>query len=326
LYNSFLQDYPELGLSLASGKYKIKWTKCHDLPVAMRGAYATIIDDVMYIGGGVCSDHNDMYYIFMYHLKKNKWTRLPTCLPQRYGAVVNINNKLTVIGGRDSTTNRSTNKVLTLQDHHWTSLYSDMNSARGRSLVTSHHQYTIVGGGKDHDDVVLDTIEMFNISTNQWIISKTCLPQPMWGNSATTCNNSLVITGYHGKDGKRYNGVSITTMDNIIDHSTTSSSDDHNKWTQLAGTPYWRTTIIPHTTPPVIVGGTKQHITTDDIMAYDDSTNSWKTVSSLPIKCCLTTIVTLPHTIIMAGGVTTEETINTTSLTSVMIGELVQCN
>ena len=293
-------------------------------------AYATIIDDVIYIGGGVCPDDNDQFYIFMYHLKENKWTRLPTRLPQYGGVVVNINNKLTVIGGKDYTTNRSTNKVLTLQDHHWTSLYSDMNSARLRPLVTSHHQYTIVAGGVDQDNVVLDTIEMFNISTNQWTISKTCLPQPMWRISATTCNNSLVITGYHNKDNRSVNGVYITTMDNIIDHSTTSSSDDDNKWTQLADIPYWRTTIIPHTTPPVIVGGDdKQDITTDNIMAYDDSTNSWRTVSVLPVKCCWTTIITLPHTIMVAGGVTDNRTFearNTTSLTSVMIGELVECD
>jgi len=293
----------------------------------MHEAYATIIDDVMYIGGGVCPDHNDMYYIFMYHLKENKWIRLPTRLPQSYGAVVNINNKLTVIGGWDSTNSRPTNKVLTLQDHHWTSLYSDMNSARYRSLVTSHHQYTIVAGGEDHDRVVLDTIEMFNISTNQWTISETCLPEPMWSISGTTCNNSLVITGYHDKECKYFSKVYIT---NIIDHFTTSSSDDHNKWTQLADTPYWNTTIIPHTTPPVIAGGSIQGITTDDIMAYDDSTNSWRTVSSLPIKCCLTTIVTLPHTIIMAGGVTDyrieREAYYPINFTSVMIGELVECD
>jgi len=326
MYNSFIQDSPELGLSLTSGKHKIKWTRCHDLPVAMYFAYATIIDDVIYISGGVCPDHNDMHYIFMYHLKENRWTRLQTRLPQYSGAVVNINNKLTVIGGKVSTTNRPTNKVLTLQDHHWTSLYGDMNSARYRPLVTSHLLYTIVAGGQDHDYLVLDTIEMFNISTNQWTISKTCLPKPMWWISATTCNNSLIITGYNSIDGRQYNGVYITTMNNIIDHSTTSSSA--NKWTPLAPTPYWNTTIIPHTTPPIIVGGEdQQHNPTDDIMAYDDSTNSWRTVSSLPIKCCSTTILKLPHTIIMAGGATyyrTRETRNATSVTSVMIGELVE--
>ena len=321
-----------MGLSLASGKYKIKWTKCHDLPVGMYSAYATIIDDVIYIGGGVCPDRNDRWYIFMYHLKENKWNRLPTRLPQYAGVVISINNKLTVIGGLDSTTNRITNKVLTLQDHHWTSLYSDINSARCRPAVSSHQQYTIVAGGKDHDEVVLDTIEIFNINTNQWTISKTCLPEPMWAISATTCNNSLVITGYVNKDNICINAVYITTMDNIIDHSTTSSSDDDNKWTQLATTPYWNTTIVPHTTPPVTVGGEDQQgNTTDDIMAYDDNTNSWRTVSSLPIKCCYSTIITLPQSIIMAGGVSdsrTRETGETTTLTltSVMIGELVECN
>ena len=295
----------------------------------MLSAYATIIDDVLYIGGGVCPDDNDMFYIFMYELKENKWTRLPTRLPQCYGVVVNINNKLSIIGGLDHTTHYPTNKVLTLQDHQWTSLYGDMNSTRNWPAVLPHHQYTIVAGGKSgKDGVVVDTIEVFD--GDQWTISKTCLPQPMWRISATTCNNSLIIAGFSTADGYRNNRVYITTIDNIIDHSTTSSSVDDNKWTKLADTPYWKTTIVPHTTPPVIVGGhDKQYNPTDDIMAYDDSTNSWRTVSHLPIKCSSTTILSLPHSIIMAGGVTDNSTIETrdaTSLTSVMIGELVECD
>jgi len=291
----------------------------------MRGAYATIIDDVIYIGGGNCPDYNDEYYIFTYQLKQNKWSRLPTHLPQCYGVVVNINNKLTVIGGMDYTTGKPTNKVVTLQDDQWTSLYGNMNSARNWPAVLPHHQYTIVAGGKDDGQVVLDSIEVFD--GDQWTISKTCLPVPMWNISATTSNNSLIIAGYVGADGQRSSRVYITTIDDIIDHSTTSSSTDDKKWTPLAPTPYWNTTIVPHTTPPVVVGGSNQHNTTDDIMAYDDSTNSWRTVSSLPIKCCQTTILSLPHTIIMAGGCTDYRTLETayaTSLTSVMIGELVE--
>jgi len=126
----------------------------------------------MYIGGGNFPDRNDQVYIFMYHLKENKWTRLPAHLQQQGGVVeVKINNRLTVLGGYNSTTTRPTNKVTTLQDDHWTSLYSDMFSARNRPAVTSHHQYTIVAGGLDHVDVVLDNIEVFNISTNQWTMS-----------------------------------------------------------------------------------------------------------------------------------------------------------
>jgi len=323
-----LQDSPEFGLSLSNDKYKIKWTKCNNLPVAMRSAGITLINDVMFIGGGVCPDHNDEYYIFMYNLKENKWTRLPTPLPQRYGAVVNINNKLTVIGGRDSINGRAINKVLTLQDHKWTSLYGNMNSARTSPLVVSHHQYIIVGGGESVDNAVVDSIEVFD--GKQWTISKTCLPQPMYYINATICNNSLVIAGFDDADGDSFNGVYITTVDNIIiDYSTTSKSTDNNKWSELAYTPYWSTTIIPNTTPPVVVGGhDEQDNTTDDIMAYDDSTNSWRTISHLPIKCCYTSIVKLSQSIIIAGGVTdggTKKISNDTIFPSVMIGELVKC-
>ena len=289
----------------------------------MRNAYTTIIDDVIYIGGGACPHYNDQLYIFMYHLKQNKWTKLPTPLPHYGGGVVNINNKLTVIGGKDHNNGRPTNKVVTLQDDRWTSLYGDMNSARFRPAVLPHHHYTIVAGGRSDHNVMVDSIEVFD--GDQWTISKTYLPQPMSAISATSSNNSLIIAGYTGADGQRYSGVYITTIDDIIDHSTTSSSTNDNKWSELAHTPYWNTTIVPHTTPPVIVGGDKQDNPTDDIMAYDDSTNSWRTVSSLPTKCCFTTILSLPHTIIMAGGCTdirTKETATATSLTSVMIGEL----
>ena len=290
----------------------------------MRAAYSTIIDDVIYIGGGVCPHYNDQLYIFMYQLKENKWTRLQTPLPHYHSVVVNINNKLTVIGGKDHN-NRPTNKVLTLQDHQWTSLYGDMNSARYRPAVLPHHHYTIVAGGVSNHKVVLDSIEVFD--SHQWTISKTRLPHPMWDISAATSSNALIIAGFNITTGNRNNGVYITAIDDIIDHFTASNSTGDNKWTQLAITPYWRTTIVPHTTPPVVIGGEdKQYNPTDDILAYDDSTNSWRTVSSLPIKCCHTTMLSLPHTIIMAGGCTnnrTTQTADATSLTSVMIGELV---
>ena len=135
----------------------------------------------------------------MYHLKENKWTRLPAPLPQRYGVVVNINNKLTIIGGRNSTNGRPTNKVLTLQDHQWTSVYDDMNSARSRPLVVPYYQYTIVAGGKSSKDVVLDSIEVFD--GDHWTISETCLPKPMRDINATTCNNSLIIAGFTSTTG-----------------------------------------------------------------------------------------------------------------------------
>ena len=311
-----------MGLSLKSEKYKMKWIKCQDLPVPMRRAHGTVINDILYIGGGVCPDDNDSYYVFAYNLRENKWTKLPAALPQLHGIVVNINDVLTVIGGRDyNITRRPTNKVLTLEEDKWTTLYGDMKCARNRPLVVPYHQYTIVAGGRGEDGVVQDSIEYFNTNTNQWTKTKTCLPQPMWAISATTCNNSIIITGYDGADNRCYSSTYITTIDSIV-----QSHDDNNKWSVLRQTPYWDTTIVPHTTPPVIVGGHDgQGKTQDNIMLYVDTSNSWRTVGSLPIRCASTTVVTLNNNIIIAGGCSdnsNNETSNATTLTSVMIGQL----
>ena len=294
----------------------------------MQGSNATIIDDVIYIGGGECPGADDEYYIFMYHQKENRWTRLQARLPQHGGVIININNKLTVLGGMESVTNISTNKVLTLQNNRWISLYSDMNTARYKPAALSYQHYTIVAGGKDNN-VVLNTIEVFNLSNNQWTISKTFLPTPMWIISATTSYGAFIIAGHHTIIGCSNTGAYITTLDNILkpELSSTSSADD-NKWIVLAAIPYWNATIVPQTTPPVIVGGhDDQFNTTDAIMVYDDSINIWKTVSVLPLKCCRTTMVTTHNSIIMAGGVTeykTPQTIKSTTLTTVMIGNLVE--
>ena len=286
----------------------------------MRLAHGTVINDILYIGGGDCPDQNDEYYVFAYNLRENKWTKLPAALP-RYGVVVNINDVVTVIGGSDHNTNRPTNKVLTLEEDKWTTLYGDMKCARIRPLVVPYHQYTIVAGGKDEDDVVQNSIEYFNTNTNQWTKTKTCLPQPMWFISATTCNNSIIITGYYDADDNRYNTTYITTIDSIV-----QSHDDNNKWSKLCPTPYWNTTIVPHTTPPVIVGGEdRQDKTQDNIMLYDDTSNRWRTVGSLPIRCAETTVVTINNNIIIVGGYTdgrNRQTANATTLTSVMIGQL----
>ena len=124
-------------------------------------------------------------------------------------------------------------------------------------------------------------------------------------------------------------------MDSLVgteqQQSLTSSTSEHdNKWSELLPTPYWSTTIVPNTTPPVIIGGhDEQRKAVNNISLYDDSSNSWRTVSSLPISCTQATVATINNIMIVAGGCTdhsTIETVNATSLTSVVLGQLVLCD
>ena len=311
----------------------MKWTKCSNLPVAMRSAKATVINDTLYIGGGDCTTANDNYFMFSYKLIDDQWMRSPL-LPQCYGVPTNINNELCYIGGRDYSTSRRTNKVITLQYDHWVTKYASMITARVGHAVVTYQHYTIVAGGEGEDRSTLDTIEVFNCNNNQWTMLSIHLPQPMRTINATTCNQSFIIAGYSSADYNVNKGTYIITMDSLVGADqqflTSSTSEDDNKWSELCPTPYWKTAILPNTSPPVIIGGyDNQRKAVNNISLYDDSSNSWRTVSSLPISCTQATVATINDVIIVAGGctdVSTMKTANATTLTSVVLGQLELCD
>ena len=311
----------------------MKWMKCSNLPVAMRLAHATVINDTLYIGGGNCTTGNDDYYMFSYKLIDDHWMRLPL-LPQCYGVPTNINNQLCYTGGYNYSTSDPTNKVITLHNDHWVTQYPNMVMARGYHAVVTYQHYTIVAGGDGEDGSTLDTIEVFNSNNNQWTILSTHLPQPIRNINATTCNQSFIIAGYTRADGRANNGTYIISMDSLVGADqqslTSSTSEDDNKWSKLCNTPYWNTSIVPNTSPPVIIGGDdNQDKAVNNISLYDDSSDSWRTVSSLPISCTDATVATINDVIIVAGGYTddsTMETANATTLTSVVLGQLQLCD
>ena len=299
----------------------------------MHEAHATVINSTLYITGGWCpNDTSNIFNVYQYELNNDKWSVLPP-LQQYYGIPVNINNQLTVISGKHSTTNRVTNLVTTFSDNNWTNTYPNLSVARLLPAVVPYHQYVMVAGGKGDDDTLLDSIEVFDITKYHWMIVNTHLPQPMYRISATTCGDSFTIVGYDGTD-SHYNGTFMIPVDDITpkqqeaQQSLTSSTDKENtKWHQLADAPYWRTTLVPNTSPPVIIGGDdEQDNTVNDITIYDDTSNSWKKISSLPINCAWTTVAVINQSIIMMGGATntkTDETTDATALSDVYVGQLV---
>ena len=124
-------------------------------------------------------------------------------------------------------------------------------------------------------------------------------------------------------------------MDSLVEaepqYSQTSSVNKTvDKWNQLCPSPYYSTAIVLNSSPPVIVGGLdEQDKAVNSISLYDDSSNSWKEISTLSISCAGATVVTINNTILVAGGYTdgsTREAINATSLKSVTLGQLAFCD
>ena len=170
----------------------------------MYEASATVINSTLYITGGYCpNDTRNMYNVYKYELDKNQWSVLPP-LQQCYGVPVNVNDQLTIIGGRDRN-DKPTNLVTTYDDNSWNNTYPNLSVARLLPVVVPYHQYVIVAGGEGDDDNILDSIEVFDITKSHWMIVNTHLPKPMYWISATICADSFTIVGYTDADNKRYN-------------------------------------------------------------------------------------------------------------------------
>lgn len=299
----------------------------------MWGAHATVINFTLYVCGGECpNDPRHKYIVYKYELDKNQWSALPH-LQQYWGIPVSIDGQLAVIGGYHFTTHKATKLITTYTDSTWTDIYPNLLVARVEPAVVPHHQYVIVAGGISDDDNVLDSIEIFNIKESHWMIVNTPLPEPMYGVPATICGKSFTIVGYGDAENKRSRATFTISVDELISQQQSqqslTGSTGKDKWHQMTAAPYWKTALISNTSTPIIIGGSdKEENTINDIILYDDTNNSWKKVSSLPINCSWTTVAVINQSIIVLGGCSdtkTDETHNATSLSDVYVGQLMPC-
>ena len=299
----------------------------------MYAAHAAVINSTLYISGGDCpNDTMNMYNVYKYDLDKNQWSVLPP-LQQYCGIPVNISDQLTIISGRCSTPpSKPTYLVTTYDGKSWNNTYPNLSVARLHPAVVPYHQYVIVAGGKGDDGNLLDSIEVLDITKSHWMIVNTHLPQPMFLISATICSDSFTIVGYNGTDNKGYSEAFTIPIEGILSlpqnsHSLSSTDKDNTKWHQLACAPYWRTALVPNTSPPVIIGGNDElDNAVNDITIYDEKRNEWNKISSLPINCAFATVAVINQSIIVMGGCTdtkTTDTLDATALSDVNVGQLV---
>ena len=251
---------------------------------------------------GTAPDDDTYRYVYVYDINGNQWDRLPPP-GQHMGRLVVINSKLTVIGGRDNTTSKRTNKVTTYNNNSWNNIYPNMIKARVKPGAVVQLDYVIVAGGGIADKTFSDDIELLNYKqSSHWVIARMKLPEPMWIPSLTISDNLLYIVGY-SRATDRINAAYKLSID-IITSPTNQPTSNH--WTELPPAPHYNTAIIPNTSPPVIIGGYDiQYVTTADIRVLDVPNNSWKKIASLTSQRSCTAVVPINlDSILVIGGFT----------------------
>ena len=250
-------------------------------------------------------DDDTHHYVYVYDINGNQWDRLPPH-GQYWGTLQIINSNLTVIGGKDNTTNKRTNKVITYNNNSWKSIYPNMIKARVRPGAVTHLDYVIVPGGSLDDSTFSDDIEVLNYKqSSQWVMARMKLPEPMLVPSLTISDDLLYIVGYSRATG-RTSAAHKVSVDIITSSAAQHTSNQTAHWTKLPKAPHGNTAVIPNSCPPVIIGGhNKQYVATVDIRVLDVPNNSWKKIASLPTARDCTAVVPINHdSILVIGGCT----------------------
>ena len=286
--------------ALQSGCYELSWEKCADLPSPLYHASVALHDNKVYTIAGAAPNKETYKYVYIYDINNNQWDKL--LLPgQCRCALQIINNKLTVIGGWDHTTKKSTNKVTTYSNNSWSKEHPDLLKARDGPGVLTHLDYVIVAGGALDDTTLSDDIELLNYKLpSHWVIARMKLPVAMWFPSLTISDNILYIVGY-GRATYRTNEVYEVSVD-MVTSPTGSNQTTH--WTKLPPAPHTDTTIVPSSCPPVIFGGKDtQYVPTVDISVLDVPNNCWKKIASLTTARGSIAVVPINHdSILVIGG------------------------
>ena len=240
--------------------------------------------------------------------------------------------KVSHYGGRLSATKKRTNKVSTFDEDSqtWTSYYPDLLSVRSKPGVVSYLEHVIVaGGGLDDDTLAQDDIEVLNwIENSHWRKASIKLPVPMWGFSPIVSDGYLLIVGYGGTNMSPYNSaykIPVATITASGDHQ--HNSDTPTKWNELTAVDHWESSLVPSSSPPVVVGGQNAtgKMLIADIKMYDNSNKSWKKIGSLSSARSLVAVAAVyDNAIIIIGGCTKGDTTANAKSSSVTVVELGQ--
>ena len=259
--------------------------------------HCVVLERSVYVGGGDTGYSGDgEYCIQVYNMDAGNWSCLPRYRYTRF-AVTIINSYLTLVGGDDGL--EATNQLVVYEplSQHWTYPYHPMPTPRHSPAVLMYDIWLLVAGGYDGNWTVLATVELFNMSTNQWLAASS-LPTPCSSLTSAIVDNY----GYLIMNSKQVFRVSLPDiLSQTVDQSTASKSPA--LWCRLPDTPLSCSTAISLHGYLLAVGGYHDNHTRTDIHLYQPESEQWTKVADLPNARKFCSCVVLPSgDLLVAGG------------------------
>ena len=149
---------------------------------------------LVYVFGGICADIKDEDKVQVFNSEELTWTILPQPTPQVCCQGEIVNNQITLIGGRESESRQSTNKLSTLVDNTWRAVFPPMPTKRSRPATLYKDGILIVAGGCTQDDTTSQSIDVMRVTTKQWsTLVNFTLPRPLESHQLISCENTVYI-------------------------------------------------------------------------------------------------------------------------------------
>ena len=257
--------------------------------------HCVVLERSVYVGGGLTVGDGE-YYIQVFNMKTQNWSRLPRYRYVWFAMTV-INHHLTLVGGWRAGGQEVTNQLAVYKpsSQHWTFPYSPMPTPRYFPAVLMYDIWLLVAGGYGASYTELATVELFNTSTNQWLATSS-LPTPCGLLTSAIVDNY----GYLVMESKQVFRVSLPDIVSQTVNQSTSKSPA--LWCRLPDTPLRCSTAISLRGYLLAVGGSHDSTRTD-IHLYQPESEQWTKIGDLPNARYYCSCVVLPSgELLVAGG------------------------
>ena len=273
---------------------KFKFKQCEDLPMAMSDLQCAVIDDHVYVGGGMGEDkfdHKAQSQVFEYTLVRKRWVLL-TYNPARYFGLTNFMGKLVSVGGiltsNDITGNVS---VFDFAEKTWKDdKILPMPTKRFHPTIIACGKCLAVCGGVTHGGSTTDVVEV--LIGGQWHRGPQLPHRICHAKHAIVDHSCYLLGGALSLSPLIPSNASISIPLSFLMADSEQAEfqpqwEEHRKHVYNSityGNSQYCPTIANHGGILLIIGGWNQKlgVPTTNVFAYSSEADIWIKVQELP--------------------------------------------
>ena len=244
-------------------------------------------------------------HVLEYTPENDEWVELPEP-PVKYFGLAVLNNQLVLVGGREPSTGKRTNKLTVFDPStgQWVHPYPTMATARSRPTAIAYQHYLIVAGGDEDRNKSVSVVEIFDSVKEQWYTAEELPIKCDHMTPVVISNTANLLGGY--TDNKQTKTVLSVSLPALINKATSQSQEVNTptSWKVLPDSPLYRSAPFTFHNMLLTAGGRDDsREASSHIYCYDPVTSQWEKVGDLPEPRYACSCAVLPSTeLLVVGG------------------------